>query len=99
MCLFLIFILLSLLHTFHIQSPSLHTFAPSEGYLNWTRNGWKHWGDNGSIMEAENRNLYVDMVMDVLGDSMNVDDEVWEEEPNSSASKFFQLLKNVDETL
>lgn len=73
----------------------LNTNGFLEGYINMTRHGKEHQKDNGSTLEAENRNPYIDMVMDAIGYPMNVDNKDCEE-ANPSVARFFQLLNDTD---
>ena len=49
----------------------------------------------------ENRNPYVDMVIDAMDDDLSEDseDQNLDEDPNPPASKFYTLLRDVDEPL
>ena len=72
-----------------------------DGYVNWTLHGEKKWEDKSStsvIQDSidESKRPYVDMSIDAsLG---RINSEV-EEDPNPSTTKFYNLLRDVDEPL
>ncbi|XP_027933729.1 uncharacterized protein LOC114189213 [Vigna unguiculata] len=72
-----------------------------DGYVNWTLHGEKKWEDKSSTSVIqdfidESKRPYVDMIIDAsLG---RINSEV-EEDPNPSAAKFYNLLRDVDEPL
>ncbi|PIN10469.1 hypothetical protein CDL12_16937 [Handroanthus impetiginosus] len=73
-------------------------------YENWTAHGEELWGNNrvGDVVLNENRkerNSYMNMVMDVVGNGVDAEDNNMEEEPNPSAKKFYDLLKDADDLL
>ncbi|KAF7802611.1 hypothetical protein G2W53_041722 [Senna tora] len=75
-----------------------------EGYLNWTIHGENAWGGEGSAFndatdDEDTRNPYVDMVVDAARGRLDPNFECMEEDPNPSASKFYQLLEDADEPL
>ena len=73
-----------------------------DGYTNWTLHGEERWVDvvsSGQDRVEENTNPYHDMVMNAFSIRSNPEVQEVEEDPNPSAKKFFNLLKNTDEPL
>ncbi|PIN23118.1 hypothetical protein CDL12_04154 [Handroanthus impetiginosus] len=74
-------------------------------YENWTAHKKELWGSNragGMVPRFENReekNSYVNMVMDAVGSGVDAEDNNMEDEPNPLAKKFYDLLKDTDDPL
>ena len=73
-------------------------------YENWTAHGEELWGSNraGGMVPneiREERNPYVNMVMDAVGSGVDAEDNNMEDELNPSAKKFYDLLKDADDPL
>ncbi|RYR13333.1 hypothetical protein Ahy_B04g070386 isoform B [Arachis hypogaea] len=67
-----------------------------EGYINWTAHGKERWVEQDATNvtqehEEENTNPYVDMVIDAVGDNLNVVEGL-EEDPNPSALKYMMMF-------
>lgn len=63
-----------------------------DGYVNWTFHGEERWRDSASTIAIqnhvkENKNLYVDMVTNVVCGRLNPEAVELEEDPNPSTSK------------